>query len=91
MRLRKSDLFWGLLAGVIAVTCIPNETVLEGGKYDAHLKECNIKARTLCESIACENDWRGRAGRFPREVPNHCRPLHSETSVFIYKDAGDEE
>jgi hypothetical protein len=71
---------WPVLA-IFMVRCFPSETSLQGGKYAARLEECNRNARDLCESIACENDWRANAGRFPRAVPTHCKTI---------KDAGAE-
>lgn len=74
--MKKSDIIMGLLGGTLAVivtsACFPSETSLEGGKYAGKLEECNRQGKTLCESIACENQERARAGRFPRDVPKHC-------------------
>ncbi len=73
---------YALYLVLISMTsCFPSETSVEGGKYTVNLEECNRTARNLCESIACENDWRARAGRFPRAVPAHCQTI---------KDAGAE-
>ncbi len=88
----RGDYVWGLVGGLLAVAaCFPNETALEGGKYATRLEECNRQSATLCESIKCENEWRGRAGRFPREVPAYCRTINSETTVTIVRDAGDDQ
>jgi len=85
----------GVIAGLLAVLfssivngCnFPSEPILAGGKYTFNLEECNRQAKTLCESIACENDWRAMAGRMPRDLPLHCKV---EKSLLKYKDAGSE-
>lgn len=84
----------GIVGGVLTVVvssaingCFPSEPVLAGGKYTFNLEECNRQAKTLCESISCENDWRAMAGRTPREVPQHCK---LQKVIAKYQDAGTE-
>jgi hypothetical protein len=88
------DIMFGIIAGILAVMvctvmqgCFPSEPVLAGGKYSFNLEECNRRAVTLCESVACENDWRALAGRMPREVPLHCKLNKVITKI---QDAGAE-
>lgn len=59
---------------VFAVACVGSDIALRGGAYKANLDACNIEAKTLCESIACENIFRSisRPIREPRAVPKHC-------------------
>jgi hypothetical protein len=68
MMLRSSIL--GL--GMLLVACFGHDAAVEGGRYGANLEACNRHATTLCESIACENYYRGRSGRMLRDVPVHC-------------------
>jgi len=94
------DLVWGIVGGIITVLvtayfmgCFPNETTLEGGKYATNLEECNRTAKTLCDSIKCENEWRARAGRLPRDMPKHCQSFDKaelKTLLESIKDAGGE-
>jgi len=68
----------------VAACWAGSETDLKGADYAKRLQDCNKTARNLCESIECENRNRAAGGRFPREVPPHCRP------ALATKDAGNE-
>lgn len=40
----------------------------ECNAYAAALQACSTAAKTLDESVACENFWRSRCGRPPRKL-----------------------
>lgn len=49
-----------------------NEDDERGVRYATALETCNHEAKTLCESIACENHARAANGRMPRALPTSC-------------------
>lgn len=65
----KVDIAWAMLAGTLAVCCAAS---MSAAKYTANLEECNRNAKSVCESIACENLYRAAEKRQPRIVPVHC-------------------
>ncbi len=54
---------------LVMVSCI----AVDASKYAANLEKCNREAKTLCESIACENVYREAEQRKPRTTPAHCK------------------
>lgn len=83
--MKSSNLGLGVAFALAVAACWAGaDTDIKGADYAKRLQECNQGARNLCESIECENRNRAAGGRFPREVPTHCRP------ALIAKDAGNE-
>ncbi len=76
----KIDMLWGVFAGIVGVIvcsiflggCENAETRAEAALYAKGLRDCNATAKTLCESVACENRSRADAGRELRKEPSHC-------------------